>query len=78
MQEGSHAMELPRLILDYLQAHPHAADSAEGIRRWWLGARGAATAPDEIERALAQLVRQGLMRQVGLADGTQLYARGLD
>jgi hypothetical protein len=73
--EGSHAADvIPRLVLDYLAAHPRAADSAEGIRRWWLGGSGAALDPCEIERALAQLVDEGWMRRVGLADGTVLFA----
>ncbi|VTU27733.1 MULTISPECIES: hypothetical protein [unclassified Variovorax] len=67
-----------RLIVDYLKAHPRAADSAEGIRRWWLGDSGAAASAEEIERALAQLVGEGLMRRVSLADGTQLYSRGVE
>jgi len=69
---------VPRLIVDYLKAHPRAADSAEGIRHWWLGDSGATASAEEIERALAQLVGEGLMRRVSLADGTQLYSRGVD
>lgn len=69
---------VPRLIVDYLKAHPRAADSAEGIRRWWLGDNGATTTPQEVESALAQLVGDGLMRRVSLADGTLLYSRGVE
>lgn len=75
-QQGSDATDIiPRLILDYLAAHPCAADSSEGIRRWWLGASGAAAAPSDVERALTQLVDDGLVRRVDLADGTLLYSR---
>lgn len=75
-QAGSQAQEtVSRLILDYLGAHPLAADSAEGIGRWWLGACGAAATPEQVERALVHLVEGGLMRRVSLADGTVLYAR---
>ena len=29
-------------IMDYLSAHPLAADSADGVRHWWIGQRGSA------------------------------------
>lgn len=66
---------IPRLIVAYLSAHPRAADSADGIRRWWLGPSGAAVRLDEVEQALATLVDQGQVRQVRIADGTLLYSR---
>ncbi|OUL98526.1 hypothetical protein [Variovorax sp. JS1663] len=73
--QGTYAIDsIERRVLDYLASHPHAADSAEGIRRWWLGSQGATATPEEIEQALARLVDGGLMRRVSLADGTRLYA----
>ena len=47
-----------RQILLYLQEHPSAADSAEGIRHWWLrdmGELSQATVND----ALGELLRRG-------------------
>jgi Fe2+ or Zn2+ uptake regulation protein len=62
-----------RAILDHLDAHPHAADSADGVARWWLGV-GAAAAPADVRRALDELVARGRLRCVPLADGTHLYS----
>ena len=60
-------------IMDYLCAHPLAADSANGVRHWWIGARvGLSVA--EVESALNLLVERRLLRSLRLMDGTQLYA----
>lgn len=63
-----------RAILAYLDAHPHAKDSAAGVARWWLPAGTQAT-PREVEAALERLVGQGRLRRVRLADGSVLYAK---
>ena len=60
-------------IMDYLCAHPLAADSADGVRHWWLGAQvGLSVA--EVESALNLLVERKQLRSLRLMDGTQLYA----
>ena len=61
-------------IAAHLAAHPQAADSAEGVTRWWLGAAGLVASVDQVERALATLVAMQRMRQVRLADGSTLYS----
>jgi Fe2+ or Zn2+ uptake regulation protein len=60
-------------ILDYLVNHPQAADSVDGVTRWWLAQNGTAPPQAEVERALATLVERGLLRRVELPDGTVLY-----
>lgn len=62
-------------ILAYLARHPAAADSAEGVARWWLGKQGNGVVLEEVEAALAAMVQRGLLRPVHVADGTTLYAR---
>ena len=57
----------------HLAAHPVAADSAEGVVRWWLASRGVVASPEEVVLALAALVHQGRLRLVKLADGNTLY-----
>jgi len=60
-------------ILEYLVNHPQAADSVDGVSRWWLARNGAAPPQADVERALATLVERGLLRRVELPDGTVLY-----
>ena len=61
-------------VLEYLALHPHAADSAEGVARWWLVPRITA-AQSDVEQVLDRLVDEGRLRRVRLADGTTLYSR---
>jgi Fe2+ or Zn2+ uptake regulation protein len=61
-------------ILEHLEVHPHAADSAAGVARWWLDADPAASA-DDVEKVLAVLVASGLLRRSRLSDGTALYSK---
>ncbi len=61
-------------IEDYLRSHPMAADSAVGVRRWWIGAQRAGPGLDEVESALDLLVERRVLRRLPLADGTVLYA----
>jgi hypothetical protein len=67
--------ELVQAIEDHLARHPQAADSPQGVARWWLGARAGQTTAQDVERALATLVARRRLRRVELADGTVLYSR---
>lgn len=58
----------------HLLSHPHAADSAEGVARWWLGSLSPPPRQDEVEQALELLVARGRLRCRGLSDGTRLYS----
>ena len=69
------AVDLMHAIRDHLASHPHAADSAEGVARWWLGSRGAAVALPDVELALRQLVARRELGEESLSDGTTLYSK---
>lgn len=60
-------------ILAYLESHPGAADTADGVHRWWL-VDGGGYALAEVERALDRLARQGQLDRRRLPDGRLLYA----
>lgn len=70
----SHQNALVDAILAYLSNHPQAADSADGVTRWWLARDGSAPSPSDVEEALATMVERGLLRRVELPDGTVLYS----
>jgi Fe2+ or Zn2+ uptake regulation protein len=63
-----------RSLARYLQEHPLASDTPEGIGRWWLepsmNAREAT-----VLAALGWLTRHGLVEQVVSADGHARYSR---
>jgi hypothetical protein len=57
----------------YLTTHPDAADSAEGVARWWLPSMNIVASVPEVEAALEQLLTRGLVRKRMLADGRVIY-----
>jgi hypothetical protein len=62
-------------IARYLTDHPDAADSLDGIRRWWLPRVRLEEATAQLEAALEELLRRGVVVRQVLADGTTLYRR---
>ena len=62
-------------IIDHLASHPLAADSADGVTRWWLGPAFAGVSAAQVEIALEGLVARQAMRRLSLMDGTILYSQ---
>ena len=60
-------------ILRYLQIHPNAADSLNGIVDWWLPSQYKNEDVEKIEQVLEQLITDGLVKKVFLIDKTVLY-----
>lgn len=72
MTDGSsEVMRIADCIRRYVREHPGAADSAAGIAAWWL--REPRGVSPEVEEALAELVREGVLQREQLADGTVVY-----
>lgn len=70
---GSLADEVER----YLATHPNAADSVEGILRWWLPPGHADASAEQLKRALDLLVARGTVTERRMADGRSIYARSV-
>ena len=60
-------------IRRYLASHPDAADSAIGIRDWWLGDLGADASAHELHCALELMVTSGELSRATLAGDVELY-----
>ena len=65
--------EIADEIRRYLSAHPNAADSREGVLRWWLTRQRIEESADTVQRALDHLVGQNLIHVQHLADGTVVF-----
>lgn len=65
---------IARAIERYLAKHPNAADSLEGIRRWWLLRQRYEESAQQVQEALEQLLREGVVSKRVLSDGQVLYA----
>jgi hypothetical protein len=58
----------------YLWDHRGAADTAEGIARWWLTSRAILAERMQVEAALEVLIRRGVVARHLLPDGNCVYA----
>jgi hypothetical protein len=68
-------VEVTEEVLSYLDRHPGAADSLEGIVQWWLPQQRYETERERIGAALEVLVQKGLLVKRRLVDGTVVYGR---
>ncbi len=59
----------------YLQVQPHAADTLEGIHRWWIDWGAEEKSPEVTHRALDRLVEEGVMEYVDIAQRRVWRAR---
>ena len=60
-------------VMRYLAHHPEAADSAEGIQRWWLAPHQIEEPLERVQRALDALVRKGVLVRKTLPDGSTVF-----
>jgi hypothetical protein len=64
------------LIRRYLTEHPRAADTAEGVQRWWLAPTYGEVPLGSVEQALAQLEGEGVVRKLDPFASIVAYGRG--
>ncbi|WON73529.1 hypothetical protein [Nitrosospira sp. Is2] len=50
--------------MEYLHAHPSAADTLEGIVQWWLPHRLYEMEKEDVGKALDDLVEQGVVEYI--------------
>lgn len=74
MRDATQIDAVAREIKRYLDAHPDAADTIDGVVQWWLPAVSAAVPRETVQRALTALVAEGQIASRTLVDGTVLYA----
>ena len=62
-------------IQAYLAAHPKAADTLDGISRWWLREEGVEIWPDQVLEALRMLQKRGVICAYTAPGGNRIYAQ---
>jgi hypothetical protein len=72
-QSNAGVAGIAHAIERYLAKHPNAADSVEGIRRWWLMRQRYEESAQQVQEALEQLLRAGIINKRVLSDGQVLY-----
>ena len=65
---------IARELEQYISLHPTAADTADGIARWWLDGPEQ-PALSSVEAALESLVTRGVLSRSVLPDRRAIYAR---
>jgi hypothetical protein len=71
---GRDVEDIARELERYVDRHPAAADTVDGIARWWLA--GPVRPPlSDVEAALDVLVRRGVLSRRPLPDGNAVYTR---
>jgi hypothetical protein len=75
VRDAAQVNAVAREIERYLDAHPDAADTIDGVMQWWLPATSAAVPRVVVERALTALVEKGQLASRTLVDGSVIYAR---
>ena len=71
--ETNQREDVEKYIVRYLREHPAAADSADGVRHWWLRDVGEMS-KGVTEDALAELVRRGVLVSRGSVLENSIYA----
>ena len=62
--------EVDRAVLAYLEAHPSAADTLEGITDWWLEQRRVRYGVEIVSGALERLISNGSVEKLRRRDAT--------
>jgi hypothetical protein len=68
-------IEIAAIIERYVTEHPRAADTAEGIRSWWVASERYGNSLEAVRQALDYLIQAGRLMRTTLPDGTAIYAR---
>ena len=66
---------IARDVQDYLEAHPHAADTLDGVVKWWLARQRYDHAKEQVLKALELLEREGVITIASTADQKIIYSR---
>lgn len=74
-EEIINAMHVAHEIEKYLQHRPNAADTLEGITKWWVSQIRVEEAVEVITKALEILERQGMVTKTVTVDGKEIYSR---
>jgi hypothetical protein len=75
--DGDEIALIASLILRYLARHPDAADSIEGVQKWWLASQGYNFPKPQVEQALDRLIGEGRITRRDAASQA-IYRRAAD
>jgi Fe2+ or Zn2+ uptake regulation protein len=65
---------LAQMISGYLEFHPHAADTLEGVAKWWFPPASQPQSLEQVAKVLESLVDQGIVKETSMAVGKIIYS----
>jgi hypothetical protein len=65
---------LEQHIIEYLQEHPDACDTLEGVARWWVMSQQITERTRSVQGALDRLKSKGVLEERRSPDGQTLYS----
>jgi hypothetical protein len=71
--QGSPVGAVSHVVLEYLRAQPHAADTVEGISAWWLGTSRRGPRVSAVIDALEALAARGAVTRETTPAGETVY-----
>ena len=74
MDEGLSLQAIVRALAHHLRSHPHASDTAQGIRLWWLNQEHSVTS-QQLQLALTWACQHRLVEAAVARDGRCRYRR---
>jgi hypothetical protein len=72
-EQDSSVRAIAQVLLEYLKAHPQAADTAEGISAWWRGTARRITRVAAVVEALEALLARGTVTCETTPAGATVY-----
>lgn len=60
-------------IREYLENHPHASDTLDGVLKWWLPRQRLIESARLVEGALEKLVHEGVIEKHTVGNGITVY-----
>ncbi len=74
MERHEHEIELISLAIQrYIFSHPNAADTLEGITKWWLTRQRYEEGQENVQQALNLLVDRKRLTKIKNLDGKCIY-----
>ena len=70
----SDVQEIAHQIECYLKIHPNAADTIEGIAKWWLWEQGSDVSSLIIQKALDYLISKSVVKCNANSCGNRVYS----
>jgi len=70
---GQDVLKIADEIAAYLKTHQDAADTLEGVIKWWVLRQRIEEASEKVQSAIEYLCDKGVVKEVAMAGGKSIY-----